>query len=535
MHWARALDPETIGSMNVIGLGGLLDDAACALAIDGHVTAAVEQEKISRRYAPGGLPLEAIDETLQLGKLKPEQIDVVALARPFAAGADSLITLRVKQVFPNARFLVVDHHKAHAMSAAYGTAKATDGATILTLDRAGDLRCSARWRFSGGELHLEKESYFPDSVGDIYGRATELLGFTARADEHKVQWMSALGSDRFVAIFEEILGFRANGWPAIDRSYLDQDRMGAGGFSAKFYDALGLKDGQKPQDKVAADVAAGIQRALENCVLAMAGQGEELRLAGGVAFNAFLIRSLEKSGRWRRVIVQAAAGNAGTALGAALIGSAKPLAIESLSLGPEYGMGEIKQVVENCKLSPKLLLTVEDLIQTALKELSENRIIAWMQGPMEFGPRALGNRSILASPRDPYATENLNSFIKHRESFRKFAASVPAEYAAQYFEFGENARYLSSVAEVKPEHRELFAPALLGPSTIRLHVVEKAANPLFHKLLTAAGDATGLPVLYNTSFNLFGDPLVCSPRDAVRSFYSSGIDVLFVGQYLLRK
>lgn len=521
--------------MNTIGLGGLLDDAACALAIDGRIVAAVEQEKISRRYAPGGLPLEAIEETLRLGKLAAGQIDVVALARPFAAGADSLIALRVKQIFPHARFLVVDHHKAHAMSAAYGSTLAPDGSTILTLDRAGDLRCSARFRFAGGELHLEKESYFPDSVGDIYGRVTELLGFTSRADEHKVQWMSAAGGDHFVALFTEILGFGPQGWPAIDRSYLDQDRLGAGGFSAKFYEALGLKDGQKIPDKLAADVAAGMQRALEACVLAMAGEGEELRLAGGVAFNAFLVRSLEKSGRWQRVVVQPAAGNAGTALGAALLGSAQPAPVTTLNLGPEYGMGDIKQVLENCKLSPKLLLTVEELVQTALAELFDNRIIAWMQGPMEFGPRALGNRSILASPRDPYATENLNSFIKHRESFRKFAASVPAEVAAQYFSFGENSRYLSSVAEVRPEFREIFAPALLGDSTIRLHVVHAAENPLFHKLLTAAGAATGLPVLYNTSFNLFGDPLVCSPRDAVRSFYSSGIDVLFVGQYLLRK
>lgn len=521
--------------MNVIGLGGLLDDAACALAVNGRIVAAIEQEKISRRYAPAGLPLEAIEETLRLGNLKPEQIDVVALARPFSVGADSLITLRVKQVFPKARFLVVDHHKAHALSAVYGADAPADGATILTVDRAGDLRCSARWRFVSGELQLEKESYFPDSVGDIYGRVTEFLGFTARADEHKVQWMSAAGEAQFVGLFEEILGFGPTGWPVIDRGYLDMDRMSAGGFSQKFYEALGLKDGQKAPEKLAVQVAASMQRALENCILAMAGSGDELRLAGGVAFNAFLVRSLEQSGKWKRVIVQAAAGNAGTALGAALLGSEKAQEIDTLALGPEYGMGAIKQVLENCKLSPKLLLTVEELVQTALAELSENRIIAWMQGPMEFGPRALGNRSILASPRDPYATENLNSFIKHRESFRKFAASVPAEVASEYFDFGENSRYLSSVAEVKPPYRELFAPALLGESSIRLHVVHKGSNPLFHKLLTAAGESTGLPVLYNTSFNLFGDPLVCSPRDAVRSFYSSGIDVMFVGPYQLRK
>ena len=154
---------------------------------------------------------------------------------------------------------------------------------------------------------------------------------------------------------------------------------------------------------------------------------------------------------------------------------------------------------------------------------------------MEFGPRALGNRSILASPLDPYATENLNSFIKHREAFRKFAASVPAEHADRYFTFGPNVRNLASIATVRPEYRQQFAPALLGESSIRLHVVDADENPLFHRLLSAAGESTGLPVLYNTSFNLFGDALVCNPRDAVRSFYSSGIDVMYVGQFLLRK
>jgi carbamoyltransferase len=521
--------------MKVIGLGGLLDDAACALAIDGRVIAAVEQEKISRRYSPGVLPLEAIQETLRLGKLSADSVDVVALARPFAAGPESLLLLRVKQVFPHARFVVVDHHSAHAMSAVCSSSIAGEGTTVLTVDRAGDLRCTARWRYSGGALHLERESYFPDSLGDVYGRVTEFLGFEARADEHKVQWMSSTGDARFVALFESIFGFAATGWPGLDRSYLDADRMGQGGFSAKFYEALGLKDGERPSAALAPHVASGLQQALERCVAAMAGEGEHLRLAGGVAFNVLLVRSLERSGRWKTVTVQAAAGNAGTALGAALLASAQRHPITSLALGPEYATPEIKQVVENCKLTPKLLLTVEELIQSALSEIADHRIVAWMQGPMEFGPRALGRRSILANPRDPYATENLNSFIKHRESFRKFAASVPAEAAAQYFDYSTNSRFLASVAEVKPEWRALFAPALLGESQIRLHVVERDENPLFHKLLSAAGESTGLPVLYNTSFNLFGDPLVCSPRDAIRSFYSSGIDTLFAGQFLLRK
>jgi carbamoyltransferase len=196
---------------------------------------------------------------------------------------------------------------------------------------------------------------------------------------------------------------------------------------------------------------------------------------------------------------------------------------------------QIKGVLENCKLRFQYLLTDGELIERAIEALRDNKIVAWMQGRMEFGPRALGNRSILASPLNKYSTENLNVYIKHRESYRKFAASVPQEHAGEYFEVGANARYLATVAKVKPKYREMFSAALLGQDLIRVHLVDKEENPLFHSLLMAAGRANGLPVLYNTSFNLFGDPLVCTPRDAVRSFYSSGIDALFAGSFYLEK
>ena len=192
-------------------------------------------------------------------------------------------------------------------------------------------------------------------------------------------------------------------------------------------------------------------------------------------------------------------------------------------------------MLENCKLRFHYLATGDELVDTAVRVLGENKIIAWMQGRMEFGPRALGNRSILASPRDPYSLENLNAYIKHREPFRKFAASVPAECANEYFAAGPNARFLATVGTVRPAWRETFASAILSGDKIRVHTVEQAENPLFHRLLHVAGKATGLPVLYNTSFNLFSDPLVCTPRDAVRSFYSSGIDALFAGNFYLEK
>ncbi len=204
-------------------------------------------------------------------------------------------------------------------------------------------------------------------------------------------------------------------------------------------------------------------------------------------------------------------------------------------LGPAYSPEAIKRVLENCKLRFRFLMTEGELIQQAIRALNDHKIAAWMQGRMEFGPRALGNRSILASPLNPYSTENLNVYIKHRESFRKFAASVPEELADKYFETGPNARYLATVGRIRPEYREMFSAAILGTDSIRVHTVRKDENPLYHALLIAAGESTGMPVLYNTSFNLFGDPLVCTPRDAVRSFYSSGIDALFVGSFYLEK
>jgi len=278
---------------------------------------------------------------------------------------------------------------------------------------------------------------------------------------------------------------------------------------------------------------------VEETVIGMLGDAERVCIAGGLALNAMLIQSLEQ--RFKQVFVQPVAGNAGTALGAALYAwhnfyrETDRIPFETLCLGPSYAPQQIKQILENCKLRFRFLLTEGELIERAIQALNENKIVAWMQGRMEFGPRALGNRSILASPLDLYSTENLNVYIKHRESFRKFAASVPEELAEEYFEVGQNARWLATVGRVKAKHRQLFEAAILGNDMIRVHTVTKEENPLYHALLVAAGASTGVPVLYNTSFNLFGDPLVCTPRDAVRSFYSSGIDTLFAGSFCLEK
>ena len=525
--------------MIILGIGGIGGDVACAVLKDGKLLAAVEESKLARHQAPSAaradLPEHAIALCLELAAAKPEQVDAVALVRPTPSPD---FHLKLRSQFPGSRVVVLEHHLAHAASAYL--ASPFEEATVLVVDRGGDVRCGSRWRASGTRLMIEEEQYVPDSLGDLYGRVTELLGFEASADEHKVQWLSVAGDDRFRDLFLEIISLGDHG-PRLDRGFLSTERLSLGGFGPRFYNRLGLPDGGPVPADLRPHIASGMQQALETAVIRMAGQGGNLCLAGGLGLNALLVSALENSSAFSNVFVQPAAGNAGTAIGAVLevwngtLGRTERVTLDTLCLGPAFSAAETKQVLENCKLRFRYMLTTDQVIETAVAQLTDNKILAWMHGRMEFGARALGNRSILASPLDPYSTENLNIFIKHRESFRKFAASVPAELASEYFEVGPNARFLTTVGRVKPQHRERFAAALLPGDRVRVHTVDRDENPLYWKLLHAAGAATGLPVLYNTSFNLFGEPLVCTPRDAVRSFYSSGIDAMFVGQFFLQK
>jgi carbamoyltransferase len=523
--------------MNILGIGGLLGDAATAVLKDGRLEAAVEESKLQRRGKQGDLPDASIAACLAMAGIDSAAVDCVAVARPFPPGPEADLHLKLRSRFPNSRVIVLDHHTAHAASAFFPSP--FEEASVLTLDRAGDFRSGSRWQARGSSLNLEEEIYAPDSLGELYGRVTELLGFRANADEHKVQWMSATGDDRFVGVFQEMI--RNGSSIRIDRSFFDPERFTHGGFSSRFLERLGVNDEKQIPADLRPAIAAGIQRAVETAVTRMAGEGRNLCLAGGMGLNAILVAALERSGRFERVFVQPAAGNAGTSVGAALYAwhviyrRTERTDMGNMCLGPSFTSEEIKQVLENCKLRFRYLLTTDELIETAVKQLAESRIIAWMHGRMEFGPRALGNRSLLASPLDPYSTENLNAFIKHREPFRKFAASVPAEHAGEYFQVGPNARFLATVGQVRPECRKLLESAILAEDLVRVHVVAREDNPLYWQLLHAAGKATGHPVLYNTSFNLFDEPLVCTPRDAVRSFYSSGIDAMFVGNFFLQK
>ncbi len=521
----------------ILGLGGLLSDPACCVIRNGEIASGVEQAKVSRQDRQGSFPDEAFQAALEIAGVKSGEIDCVAVARPFAPGAESVAQLELRARFPNSEIAVVEHHHAHAASAYY--ASGFDSAVTLSIDRAGDFRSAVLFHGDGSQLRPVRELYFPDSLGDLFNRVTELLGFERRADEHKVQWLSTFGEPKYLPVFRKIVHAGDSAWLRVDRTFFDADRLTQGGFSARFYQETNINLGEPLGPGLKSDLAASAQAAVSEAVIGMIGGAERVCVAGGLGLNALLIHALEE--KFGDVFVQPIAGNAGTSLGAALYvwhnlyGNRTRVPFRTLCLGPAYSPEQIKKVLENCKLRFQFLLTEGELMRHAVRALNENKIVAWMQGRMELGPRALGNRSILASPLNPYSTENLNVYIKHRESFRKFAASVPEELASKYFKIGPNGRYLATVGSVRREYCETFSAAILNEDLIRVHTVRKDDNPLYHALLTAAGESTGLPVLYNTSFNLFGDPLVCTPRDAVRSFYSSGIDALFAGSFYLEK
>jgi carbamoyltransferase len=526
--------------MLILCVSSLGRDSAVALFNDSSILAAIEENKLSRSPGADGMPRNAIERCLELSNAGLSDLSLVALADPRTAlgrGLAQFVKPRKVRYF--------DHHLCHAASSFYTSD--FDRSLILTLDEGGDAGSGMVALGEGENIRPLARLKFPNSLGWFYSRVTGLLGLRPHRDEHKLQWLSKDGQPDYAPLFRKLFSRDSRGLPALDRKYFARAADSHGILSPKIYRDLGLKRGAPPAaPDLRAAIARSAQTVLEEMVLEMAERyrketgAEHLCIAGGVFLNVLLVRALETQSGFRSVYVQPVSGNAGTSLGAAFLGREhqvgsvvrKPLT--HLFLGPEFTSTQIKPVLDNCKIIYKYMSGEEPLLAETTQLLHRDRIVAWCQGRTEFGHRALGNRSILASPFSEYVVENVNQFIKHREDFHPFALSLPAETAADWFDCTPNCRFMASLGTLKKDLPALARFAFHGRQ-VRVHTVEKESNPRFWRLLHKFGEAAPAPVLVNTSFNLFGEPLVSDPREAIRSCYCSGMDALALGPFLVVK
>ncbi|MBZ5645318.1 MAG: carbamoyltransferase [Acidobacteriia bacterium] len=575
--------------VNILGLSGLSHDSAAALLSDGGILAAMEESKLVRRRTAAGIPREAIRFCLERAGNGWGGVECVAVAsRPVRAWVRQAWMRAKRTPFapvpsgyyqtkalgelgrelnngrlletlgesPNLRVLHLEHHLCHAASAFYPSG--FDRALVLTLDEQGDGRSGSVVLGEDTRLRALESIPFPNSPAWIFSQITDLIGFTPHADENKTQWLGLGGDPVFERLFLEMFRRSPGKLPQLSSSYFNAGLAGHIAFSKKFYRAVGIDPAigkaaetgsPRPPipEALRRQLAASVQQA---CCMVAAEIAEQYRketgakslcLAGGLFLNPVVVSYVEKNTGFDSVFVQPAAGNEGTALGAAwyvrhhMQGKPREAPVQRLAWGPSYTNQEIKQVLENCKARYRYHNSDAQTLEEATQLLAAGKIVGWFHGAAEFGPRALGNRSLLASPWAAYVRENLNEFVKHRESFRPFAIAVPAERAAEYFEYTPAARFMATLGVARPEAARLLEGFLLPGARVRLHVVERPANPLLWELLGRVGRISDAPMLVNTSFNLFGEPLVVSPRDAVRSYFCSGVDALVIESFSLTK
>jgi carbamoyltransferase len=570
--------------MYTLGLSAMTHDPAATLIGEQGVIAAIEEGKLTRTRTLEGIPRAAIQFCLERAGIDITQVGQIAIgSRPARSWErQTLFRARLAPLAPVSsgyfiskafgelsrelnnfrlikkmaasspdRVLSFEHHQCHAASAFFGSP--FDRALIVTLDELGDGRSGTVSLGEGTRIRELQSVAFPDSLAWVYSQVTRLLRFRPHGEEHKTQWLGLAGEPVFLDLFLDALRSERSGPPCLNTRFFRRSYAGELSFSDEFYRRLGLPAGAQPiaDDAIRANIAASLQQACAVIVcewLEVTRQkthSRSLCLAGGLFLNPLLVAAVESNTRSENVFVQPAAGIEGTALGAAYLAWHREEGRQRIGFagtpywGPEFSNDAIKSVLDNCKASYKWCDSEEVKLGETVRMLQAGKIVAWYQGAAEFGPRALGNRSLLASPWSPYVKENLNDYVKHRESFRPFALAMPEEDCAKYFDYTPNARYLTTMARAKETGRQLLAGLptgfLLKDNLVRLHAVSPGDNLLFWKLLKRSGENAPAPILVNTSFNLFGEPLVVKPRDAVRSYFCSGADALVAGNFLLKK
>lgn len=559
--------------MNVLGISCFYHDSAACLVKDGKVIAAASEERFNRQKNSPDFPIQAINFCLQAAGLTVYDIDYLGFyekpylkfyrvilshlwAYPFSFKnfldtipnwlQDRLIMPLIfkKEVGFDGQTIFIKHHLSHAASTFL--VSPFDEAVILTADAVGEWATMTYGIGKGNKIKILKEVHFPDSLGLLYTAVTTYLGFEALEGEGKVMGLAGYGKPRYLDKFKEIAKVHPDGSFRIDQRFFGFNQ-GSRMYSRKFVKLFGKerKTGEEIEERHC-DIAASLQRFTEDTLIHILRKVHKdfdinkLCLAGGLFLNCVANGRIMEETPFEEVFIQPAAGDSGGALGVAsyiyntLLGNPRNYAMVDAYLGPDFSNSQIRKILINQSLNFKEL-TDDSLIKYIAEKIFQDKVIGWFQGRMEFGPRALGNRSILANPCNPDMKDILNSKVKNRESFRPYAPAVLEERAADYFKAEQFSPFMLLAVKVR-ENREAMIPAVTHiDGTARAQTVNKMTNPKFWSLIKAFGDISGIPMVINTSFNLHGEPIVCSPGDALNVFLKSKMDVLVLGNFVLEK
>lgn len=548
-------------------------DSAAALVVDGVTVAAAAEERFNRKKHCGDFPYEAIFFCLRHAQISFAELDEIAhsfdysryrkvySADPTSAELYKTVLSRealLKQMtrhcpgFPQDRVTQVSHHLSHAASAYYTSG--WDDCLVVVLDGMGEAQSVSVFRGHQGTLTKMREMSINDSIGILYSLVTLHLGFDFNSDEYKIMGLAPYGDpNRYRSLFDSIVECRADGTVRIPILRLNRSRNEREHYSCtREWLSKNLIAPRGPGDSIVqdqCDVAAALQACLDRIVLHICGSYaavtglRKLAMAGGVALNCTANGKLMRSGFFDEVYVQPAAGDDGTALGAALYrASLRGVRNERMPvpfLGPAYGAREIESTVSEFRdsICTKRFETLEDTCAQAAQLICQGKVVAWYRGRMEYGPRALGNRSILADPGDRGMRDRINAMVKKREAFRPFAPAVTIEEVARWFETPPmmSLPYMIATVDVRREWRDVLPAITHVDGSARVQTVSRTDNSEFHELLRAVGRATGREMVLNTSFNVKGQPIVNEPREAVETFLSTGIDYLFLENTLLAR
>lgn len=560
--------------MNVVGLSCYYHDAAAALVIDGQVVAAAEEERFTRVKHDSRFPARALAFCLEQAALTPRDVDAVVFyekpltklhrmvrsARTHPPESWASFTRRAVRHRHEGLSLdaalhaagiaapvwYTEHHVAHGASAFF--CSPFEDAAVVTLDGVGELATATIGVGHGASYQILAEQHYPHSLGLFYSAMTAFLGFAVNSDEYKVMGLASYGRPRFADALDQVVHIADNGAVTLDLDYFtfhtSDDRMYGPRLEALLGPAhpVGAAAGQREMD-----IAASVQATLERGVLAMLQEAHartglpRVCLAGGVALNGVANWRAFSASPFTDIFIPPSAGDSGGAIGAALYayhthtGARTPTRRFSPYQGPAFSDHETRLALDAAGLDYRELDPAAVLDETAAA-IADDRIVGWFQGRMEFGPRALGARSILANPRRADMKDTINACVKFREEFRPFAPAVLADRAEEYFALGgHEAPYMVLVPDAVEGAADRIPAVVHVDNTARVQTVTPDLNPRFHGLLAALDARTGVPVVLNTSFNVKGEPIVCSPTDAIRCFLNTDIDVLAINNFLVTK